>query len=99
MTLLSLWMMVACDRDGRDFWVPSSDVPPVVLSRGVLPVTAVAAPVTISLALAEPRLMRITSGKGSSWAPRLVRVWFSSRPSRGGGPYAVEESYRLQAGL
>jgi len=26
-------------------------------------------------------------------------VLFSSRPSRGGGPYAVEESYRLQAGL
>jgi 2'-5' RNA ligase len=28
--------------------------------------------------------------------PRFVL--FSSRPSRGGGPYAVEESYRLQAG-
>jgi len=26
-------------------------------------------------------------------------VLFSSRPSRGGGPYAVEESYQLQAGL
>jgi 2'-5' RNA ligase len=26
-------------------------------------------------------------------------VLFSSRPSRGGGPYAVEESYLLQAGL
>jgi 2'-5' RNA ligase len=26
-------------------------------------------------------------------------VLFSSRPSRGGGPYAVEESYSLQAGL
>jgi 2'-5' RNA ligase len=26
-------------------------------------------------------------------------VLFSSRPSRGGGPYAVEESYRLQAAL
>lgn len=26
-------------------------------------------------------------------------VLFSSRPSRGGGPYAVEESYRLQAGI
>jgi 2'-5' RNA ligase len=26
-------------------------------------------------------------------------VLFSSRPSRGGGPYAVEESYCLQAGL
>lgn len=26
-------------------------------------------------------------------------VLFSSWPSRGGGPYAVEESYRLQAGL
>jgi cytochrome c len=26
-------------------------------------------------------------------------VLFSSRPSRGGGPYAVEESYILQAGL
>jgi len=26
-------------------------------------------------------------------------VLFSSRPSRGGGPYAVEESYRLQPGL
>ncbi|WP_421693149.1 RNA 2',3'-cyclic phosphodiesterase [Aestuariivirga sp.] len=26
-------------------------------------------------------------------------VLFSSRPSRGGGRYAVEESYRLQAGL
>lgn len=25
-------------------------------------------------------------------------VLFSSRPSRGGGPYAVEESYQLQAG-
>lgn len=25
-------------------------------------------------------------------------VLFSSRPSRGGGPYAVEESYKLQAG-
>jgi RNA 2',3'-cyclic 3'-phosphodiesterase len=24
-------------------------------------------------------------------------VLFSSRPSRGGGPYAVEESYDLQA--
>jgi 2'-5' RNA ligase len=29
--------------------------------------------------------------------PRFVL--FSSRPSRGGGPYAVEESYQLQAGL
>lgn len=28
--------------------------------------------------------------------PRFVL--FSSRPSRGGGPYAVEESYQLQAG-
>lgn len=26
-------------------------------------------------------------------------VLFSSRPSRGGGPYAVEESYQLQAGI
>ena len=26
-------------------------------------------------------------------------VLFSSRPSRGGGPYAVEESYHLQAGI
>ena len=26
-------------------------------------------------------------------------VLFSSRPSRGGGPYAVEESYRLQAAI
>jgi 2'-5' RNA ligase len=26
-------------------------------------------------------------------------VLFSSRPSRGGGPYAVEESYQLQVGL
>lgn len=26
-------------------------------------------------------------------------VLFSSRPSRGGGPYAVEQSYKLQAGL
>ncbi|WP_373505030.1 RNA 2',3'-cyclic phosphodiesterase [Aestuariivirga sp.] len=29
--------------------------------------------------------------------PRFVL--FSSRPSRGGGPYAIEESYRLQAGI
>ena len=34
------------------------------------------APVTISLALAEPRLMRMTRGKGSSWAPLLALSGF-----------------------
>ena len=50
----------------------------------------------------DPRAVHHFVAAHSLYKSRLFEVprfvLFSSRPSRGGGPYAVEESYQLQAG-